>query len=142
VHSNDPGNPNVTFNVSGTGYIPNIGLTLQVLRQVERAWIIRREYGRIMLTVTKSAPFNVTTYRLSRRTGTGTFQTIKDFTEADLPAGSLTYNDTFLAAGTSYSYKVEAYDCGGRIIASSSEAGAVSPQPPPTTKRENRTIKR
>ena len=131
VVSNDPASPSVTFNASGTGFIPAIGLALQVQRQVERAWIIQREYARITLTVTKSAPFNVTTYRLSRRTGTGPYQMRKEFTEAEVPGGSLTYNDTFLESGTSYSYKVEALDCGGSVIASSNEAGAVSPQPPP-----------
>jgi hypothetical protein len=131
VVSNDPANPSVTFNASGTGFIPTIGLALQVQRQTERAWIIRREYARIIMTVTKSAPFNVTTYRLSRRTGTGPYQTVKDFSEAEVPGGTLVYNDTFLQSGTSYSYKAEALDCGGNVIATSNEAGTPSPQPPP-----------
>jgi hypothetical protein len=142
VHSNDPVNGNVPLNVSGTGIIATIGLALQVQRQTERAWIIRREYARINLTVTKSAPFNVTTYRLSRRTGAGAYQTVKDFTEADLRSGALTYIDMFLSSGTSYTYKVEALDCGGRIIASSSEIGAISPLPQPVTKRVVRIGKR
>lgn len=142
VLSNDPANGSVPFGVSGTGFVPTIGLTLQVQRLTERAWIIRREYGLIKLTVTKSAPFNVTTYRLSRRTGAGSYQAVKDFTEADLPSGSLTYIDMFLTSGTSYTYKVEALDCGGRIIASSSEVGAVSPLQQPVAKPARRTVKR
>jgi hypothetical protein len=142
VLSNDPANGSVPFGASGTGFVPTIGLVLQVQRLTERAWIIQREYGLINLTVTKAAPFNVTTYRLSRRTGAGSYQTIKDFTEADLPSGSLTYADMFLASGTAYTYKVEALDCGGRIIGSSSEVGAISLLKQPVVKPSRRTVKR
>ena len=141
VHSNDAANPSVTFNVSGTGFVPAIGLSLQVQRQIERAWIIRREYGRITLTVTKSAPFNVTTYRLSRRAGTGAYETIKEFTEADLPTGTVTYIDMFLAAGTSYAYKLEALNCAGAVLAVSGETGAGATREP-ASRREIRPVKR
>jgi hypothetical protein len=141
VQSNDPGAAGATFGVSGTGFIPSITLTLQAQRLVERAWIIRREYGKIDLTVTKSAPFNVTTYRLSRKTGTGPYVALKDFTEADFPAGHLTYLDMFLAGNASYAYKVEALDCGGRIIATSLEV-SFQAQPPPIARPERKIVKR
>ena len=142
VLSNDPANGSVPFGASGTGFVPTIGLALQVQRLTERAWIIRRDYGLINLTVTKSAPFNVTTYRLLRRAGAGSYETIKDFTEADLPSGVLTYVDMFLATGTNYTYKVEAMDCGGRIIASSSEAGPLATVKQPVAQPAGRTVKR
>ncbi|MGA2533810.1 MAG: SBBP repeat-containing protein [Candidatus Aminicenantales bacterium] len=142
VLSNDPANGSVQFGASGTGFVPTIGLALQVQRLTERAWIIRRDYGLITLTVTKSAPFNVTTYRLSRKAGAGSYQTIKDFTEANLPSGVLTYADTFLATGTTYTYKVEALDCGGRVIASSSELGPLSTVKQPAAKPAGRIVKR
>ncbi|HVP90035.1 MAG TPA: SBBP repeat-containing protein [Terriglobales bacterium] len=141
VHSNDAANPAVAFNASGSGFVPKITLSLQVQRQVERAWIIRREYGRVTITVTKSAPFNVTTYRLSRRTGTGAYQAIKDFAEANLPSGTVTYIDMFLVTGTSYTYKVEALNCSGAVLATSAE-GAASPPPPAPARRETRIEKR
>ena len=142
VLSNDPANGSVQFGASGTGFVPTIGLVLQVQRLTERAWIIRRDYGLITLTVTKSAPFNVTTYRLSRKAGAGSYQTIKDFTEANLPSGVLTYADTFLATGTTYTYKVEALDCGGRVIASSSELGPLTNVKQPIAKPAGRAVKR
>ncbi|MGZ7066506.1 MAG: hypothetical protein ACXVI6_09125, partial [Candidatus Aminicenantales bacterium] len=142
VLSNDPANGSVQFGASGTGFVPTIGLALQVQRLTERAWIIRRDYGLITLTVTKSAPFNVTTYRLSRKAGAGSYQTVKDFTEADLPSGVLTYADTFLATGTTYTYKVEALDCGGQVIASSSELGPLSTVKQPAAKPAGRMVKR
>jgi len=142
VLSNDLANGSVPFAVSGTGFVPTIGLALQVQRLTERAWIIRRDYGLINLTVTKSAPFNVTTYRLSRKAGAGAYQTIKDFTETNLPSGVLTYADTFLASGTNYTYKVEALDCGGRVIASSSELGPLNSVKQPLARPGIRIVKR
>jgi hypothetical protein len=142
VASNDAAHPAAGFDVSGTGFVPTITLSLQAQRQVERAWIIRREYGRIILTVTKSAPFNVTTYRLSRKAGAGSYQTIKDFTEGDFQSGHLTYIDLFLETGTSYVYKVDALDCSGTVLASSAEAGAVSPAPPPAARGAVRKVKK
>jgi len=134
VVSNDPDFPAATFGTTGAGFLPSIGITLSAERLTERAWIIRRDYARLEIAVTKAAPFEVTTYRLSRRSGSGPYQTVRDFTEADFTAGSLVYNDTFLASGTSYVYKLEALDCQGRLIASSNESGPTAPPPVPKTK--------
>ncbi len=141
VNSNDPSNPSVAFNAAGSGFVPTIGLSLQVQRQVERAWIIRRDYARITITVTKSAPFNVTTYRLSRRAGTGDYQAIKDFTEANLPSGTVTYVDMFPVSGASYTYKVDALNCSGAVLATSAEGAAAPPAQAPA-RRETRIVKR
>jgi hypothetical protein len=130
VLSNDPENGSAAFNASGTGFVPVITLTLQVERRVERAWIIRRDYSRVTLTVSKSAPFTVTTYRLSRRTGTWDYQTLREFTEAHFTGGQLTYVDTFLEKGKNYTYRVEALDCWGRVLASSNEPGLLPPPAP------------
>ena len=134
VVSDDPDNPAAAFGTTGTGFLPSIGITLSAERLTERAWIIRRDYARLEMAVNKAAPFAVTTYRLSRRSGSGSYQTIRDFTEADFTAGSLVYNDTFLASGTSFIYKLEALDCQGKLIASSNESGPTAPPPIPKTK--------
>lgn len=140
VASDDPDTPSAPFAASGTGYLPSITLSLQVQRLTERAWIIRRDYARLEVIVNKSAPLDVTTYRLSRRSGSGTYQAIRDFTEADFANGVLVYNDTFLAVGTTYVYKLEALDCLGRTIASSNETGP--PAPPPDPKIKARPLKK
>jgi hypothetical protein len=134
VVSDDPDNPSAPFAASGTGYLPAITVALNVERLTERAWIIRRDYARLTATVTRSAPFSVTTFRLSRRSGAGAYATVRDFTEADLASGVLVYNDMFLAAGTSYYYKMDALDCQGRTIASSAETGPAAPPPKPKPK--------
>jgi len=141
VVSNDAANPSATFNVSGTGFVPTITLTVAAERLSERAWIIKRDYGRITLTVAKSAAFTVTTYRLSRRAGTGSYQSIKTFTENDFTSGQLTYIDTFLASGTTYSYRLEALDCSGNVLAVSGETSSLSPSRGVRTP-EGKTVKR
>ena len=140
VVSDDPDNPAATFGTTGTGFLPSITIALAARRLTERAWIIRRDYARLEIAVTKAAPFEVTTYRLSRRTGGGPYQALRDFTEANFTAGSLVYNDTFLTGGTSYVYKLEALDCQGRLIASSNETGP--PVPPPVEKTKAKALKR
>jgi hypothetical protein len=140
VVSDDPDNPAAAFGTTGTGFLPSIGITLSAERLTERAWIIRRDYARLEIAVTKAAPFEVATYRLSRQSGGGPYQTIRDFTEADLTAGRLVYNDTFLASGTSYIYKLEALDCQGRLVASSNESGSTAP--PPVLKTNAKAPKR
>ncbi len=140
VVSDDPDFPEATFGTTGNGFLPSIVLTLSAERLTERAWIIRRDYARLEIAVSKAAPFEVTTYRLSRRSGGGSYQTVRDFTEADFTAGGLVYNDTFLASGTSYFYKLEALDCQGRLIASSSESGPTAP--PPVAKTKAKALKR
>jgi hypothetical protein len=134
VVSDDPDNPAATFGTTGTGFLPSIGITLSAERLTERAWIIRREYARLTATVTKASPFEVTAYRLSRRSGSGAYEPLRDFTEADFASGALVYNDAFLVAGTSYFYRMDALDCQGRTIASSSDTGPVAPPPDPKPK--------
>ncbi len=53
ISSNDPDNPATAFNASGTGFIPAITIDLQVEKRTESAWIIRRDYGRITVVVSK-----------------------------------------------------------------------------------------
>jgi hypothetical protein len=122
VGSNDPVNPLASFNVSGTGFIPTITITLQVEKRTESAWIIRRDYGRIEVVVNKGSPYQVAKYRLWRKTTGGSYELRKEFTEAELSYDHLVYLDTYLDRGKNYVYRFEALDCSGRIIASSAEA--------------------
>ena len=124
----------------GTGFLPAITIALSAERLTERAWIIRRDYARLIVTVTKSAPFVVDRYRLLRRAGSGAFETVREFADGEVPSGVLIYNDTFLAAGTAYYYRMDALDCQGRTIASSSETGPAAPKP--GTKLKTRTLRK
>ncbi|HAR35726.1 MAG TPA: hypothetical protein DCR87_02235 [Acidobacteria bacterium] len=123
INSNDPFTPQALLTLSGTGYIPEINLNIQVERKVERAWILRRSYARITIQVSKAAPFNVDSYRLTRQPAGGgsTPQIVQTFSETDFSSGQVVYIDKYLEADQSYLYTIQAVDCYGRVIVSSSE---------------------
>jgi M6 family metalloprotease-like protein len=123
IASNDPDHPQTILNVNGFGFIPEITLNLQVERKVERAWIIRRGFAAVTIQVSKSAPFVVETYQLSRTEAgsTGDPLIIKDFQESDFEGGRLVYFDKYLEFNKSYVYTIEAIDCYGRVITYSSQ---------------------
>jgi len=123
ISSNDPDNPAADFSVSGSGFIPVITIGLEVQKGTERAWIIRRDFGRITVTVSKEAPYPVARYRLWRKASGGSYELRAEFLEASLSYGRLVYVDKYLDKGKSYLYKVEALNCFNQVIASSSEAG-------------------
>lgn len=123
INSNDPSTPQALLTLNGTGYIPEINLNIQVERRMERAWILRRSYARITIQVNKAQPFNVDSYRLSRQPAGGGLspQIIQTFSESDFSSGRVVYIDKYLEADQSYLYTVQAVDCYGRVITSSSE---------------------
>ncbi|MCR4409165.1 MAG: SBBP repeat-containing protein [Candidatus Saccharicenans sp.] len=123
ISSNDPDNPAADFSVSGTGFIPVITVGLEVQKGTERAWIIRRDFGRITITVNKEAPYTVARYRLWRKVVGGSFEARKDFIESDFSYGRLVYVDKYLEKGKSYVYKVEALNCFDQVVATSAETG-------------------
>lgn len=123
ISSNDPDNPTADFSVGGTGFIPAITIGLEVQKGTERAWIIRRDFGRLTVTVNKEAPYAVARYRLWRKVFGGDFELRKEFQESDFSYGRLVYVDKYLEKGKSYIYKVEALNCFNQVVAISSEAG-------------------
>ena len=126
IASNDEDNPTATFSVSGSGFIPAITISLEVETRTERAWIIRRDYGRLTIVVNKEAPFSVSKYRLWRKVSGGSYELRKEFSESDFSYDRLVYIDKYLDRGRSYLYRVEALDCNNQVIASSDEVGPQS----------------
>jgi hypothetical protein len=135
IASNDQDNPTTTFSASGNGFIPVITISLEVETRTERAWIIRRDYGRLTIVVNKEAPFTVSKYRLWRKISGGSYELRKEFSEGDFSYDRLVYIDKYLDRGKSYLYRVEALDCANRVIASSDEVGP-QPQAVPARKVE------
>ncbi|MCR4396172.1 MAG: fibronectin type III domain-containing protein, partial [Candidatus Saccharicenans sp.] len=121
--SNDPDNPTADLAVSGSGFIPVLTISLEVQKGTERAWIIRRDFGRLTITVNKEAPYTVARYRLWRKASGGSYELRKEFLEGDFSYGRLVYVDKYLEKGKSYVYKVEALNCFNQVVASSAETG-------------------
>jgi hypothetical protein len=121
ISSNDPDNPVAEFSATGNGFIPVITITVGVEVATERAWIIRRKYGRITIQVAKESPYEVAKYRLWRKVSGGSYELRKEFTESDFSYDQLVYIDKYLDKGQAYLYKVEALNCLNQVIATSEE---------------------
>ena len=123
INSNDPSTPQALLTLSGTGYIPEINFDIQVERRVERAWILRRAYALITIQVSKAAPFNVDSYQLTRQeAGSGANpHIVQIFAESDFSTGQVVFIDKYLEADKTYLYTIQALDCYGRVISSSSQ---------------------
>ncbi len=100
---------------SVTVSLQNLQLGLSAERKTVRAWSIRRDYAYIVLSV-QNHGVQVGSYRLLRRQGSGDFATL-----AELGSDLTSYRDKYLEPGQSYSYRMEALDQSGQILAQSNE---------------------
>lgn len=123
VVSNDPTTPQASFNVNGTGFVPEITFRIIAEKKVERSWIIKRGYTVVTIEVNKSAPFNVSLYRLYRAEegSSGNPVVVKTFLETDFQYGRVVYVDKYVEINKNYIYSVDAIDCNGQVIAPSSK---------------------
>jgi hypothetical protein len=100
--------------VSQPGGYLNLALSGQ--RLVEKAWIIEREYGHLILTVDSSASVLVDQFVVYRQTGSQAEQVLSEIPGSSLQGGTLIYNDTFLENGRSYTYRIVALDSLGAVL--------------------------
>lgn len=101
--------------------VDNIVLTLQASRNQERAWTIRKLYGKIDLSVQNKGSSTVSKYILYRKVSGSTFQSIAEIPGSQLSSGNYVYYDKYLGKNENYTYKCEAVLSGGTIIDVSNE---------------------
>lgn len=102
-----------------TAHFGSLGLQVQVL--TESAWIIQRQYGKITVTVDGLDSSLAVNYVIYRKKGGEAYQSIKEFSSADLQNNIFTYDDKFLENNVAYTYQVIAYSLGGQEIGHSGE---------------------
>jgi len=98
-----------------------ITLNLTAQRLVEKAWIIERQYGGLTVSIANPASVPIDRYVIYRKAGSGDFQVLATVPGSTVVGGQLTYADMFLEPGTSYTYKVVAYDALGTAVVESLE---------------------
>ena len=98
-------------------YAPTI--LLNAVRKTERAWIIRKDYAEVGITISEhpAYPIPVSKYILYRLDN-GSWIQISQYNSA----GSYTYIDKFLEKGKPFSYKMSALDSNGAIVSESNVA--------------------
>jgi len=108
---------NVTVTQAGSTF----GLSLSGERLVERAWIIKRDYGHLTITVSNPGSIPVDVYVIYRRAGAQAEEIVQQISGSAVTTSPWTANDTFLAPGTSYTYRVLAIDTNGAVLSASNE---------------------
>ena len=110
----------MTF-TAGVG-IP-IGLDLQAERVEARAWIIRRYFGDIMISVGLTGNVSVDRYVLYRKIDNGEYRVIREIGAAEMQNSGYQYRyyDSYLEEDRGYTYRVIAYDILGRALITSNE---------------------
>jgi hypothetical protein len=103
-----------------TGQEMQVYLILQVERHEERAWIVKKEYAGIRVTVDNPDDITISKFILYRQEGSG-FQAIKEILPSEFQGGSISFNDESLERNMTYIYKIEALDQQGKIIGISNE---------------------
>ena len=97
-----------------------VTLTLSGERKTERAWIIRRDYGKLTLNI--EDPGNAATkFIIQKSTEGGVYQDIKSINSSEITGGTYIYYDKYLEKGKTYKYRFIAYDSTGTILAVSNE---------------------
>lgn len=96
-------------------------LVLSAQRLEAKAWIIRAEYARLNIEITKHAPVDVSEYVLMRKVDSQPYLIIKRFSEAEVVNNSIKYNDYPLNKASTYSYVIEARAANGSVTARSNE---------------------
>lgn len=98
------------------------GLALDAARLYESAWLIRRQYARLSVTVINPAAIPIARYEILRRTGTGSFEVLREIAASAVDPSSWIYNDAFVEPGSSYTYRIVAYDTLGAVVSVSNDA--------------------
>ncbi len=101
--------------------IVQIILQLQAQRLEERAWIIRKQYGKIQLTIDNPGDVPVAKYVIYRSVAGGGYMIIKEIMPSEIQGDQYTYLDEFLEKNKTYTYRVEALDASGLVLAISNE---------------------
>ncbi len=115
---------NVTGGITGQDFkaAAFIILNLEVTRHTERAWVARRDYGNVKVTVENLGDLEVESYVLYRKSADGTYEQLTTFAPTGgSQADQFLYTDTYLDKSITYTYKVTALAPGGETLADSEE---------------------
>ena len=99
-----------------------VAVNLQVIRTQERAWIIRgKEYARLEIGAQKQGDFWIARFLILRKIGAGDEQLLIEIPGSEFQQGTYTHIDESIVPGVSYTYRVEALDDQGNVLATSEE---------------------
>ena len=96
--------------------VGNLEIALQVENREERAWIIRRVYNHISISVVNSGEVPVARYTVTRRNGNGAPESIRVISPAEMQSGQFSFDDMAVDRSTIYTYTIVAATSDGKIV--------------------------
>jgi hypothetical protein len=112
---------NVTGDLTVTADFPAFQLALRGARRESKAWMTRRVYAELHLTVDNPSGVGVARYALQRKVGNGDFVTIQE-TTATVSSGAVpVFYDPTLSRNATCNYRVVASDGSGKELAVSNQ---------------------
>ncbi len=102
-------------------FVDNTVISLTAERLIERAWIIRRQYGKITFTITHTGASKPAKYVIERQDGSGPCTSIAEIPASEVQGNSYTYNDCCLDKDVTYTYRVSAYNNTGVKVGQSGQ---------------------
>ena len=90
-------------------------------RNEDKAWIIKKEYGEIVLGFENPHFVPVFKFVIYRKVDGGDYLSIKEIPVSEIQTGSFIYLDKYLEKDKTYTYKAEAFNSAGKVIAVSGE---------------------
>jgi len=119
VVATDSNNQQATFAISVN--VTNVVLTLQGVRAEEKAWLIKKEYGRLSISTDNNDASTIAAYVIYRKATGGVFQVLREISFSDASGGNFLYRDQYLDTNLSYTYRIDAFDTGRNRLAASNE---------------------
>ena len=101
--------------------VQNINLSIKASRCEERAWLVRRQYGKIELSVGDIGSVTISKYIIYRKEAGGTYNIVKEIEGSEALGGTFVYYDKYLEGIKTYLYRAVALGTNGQILASSNE---------------------
>jgi CSLREA domain-containing protein len=102
-------------------WVDNVIVRLNASRQEEKAWLVRKLYGKLAITLENTGATNVSRYVIERKEGEGNYHTVKEIPASEFQGNTYTYHDIGLNTGTAYTYRVLAVDGSGMVVGRSAE---------------------
>jgi hypothetical protein len=96
-----------------------VQVNLSAMRKTEKAWIIKKDYAEILVTLPDYGVADVSRMHILRSIENGSFEIVKDILAGDLQNNTFQFIDKYLDSNKSYTYKVIVIDSNWQPIGES-----------------------
>jgi len=95
---------------------------LQVATAEKKAWIVKKRYAKLEVTIEESDVPLIAKYQVYRKEGSGDYTLLKELSSADVRGRALLYDDATIIRSKTYTYQVRGFDSQGNLVTFSNES--------------------